>query len=391
MKRIAAAFLSLCMAFSLCACGGSDQVVEKTLKIGVFEPSTGGYAPGGQKEILGIQYANAQTPTLTLNGETYRVELVYADSGSTAEEASAAASYLAGEDVSLVIGSYGSDLSLAGGPVFEAAGIPVIGASCTNPAITAGNDYYFRLCYTDDFQAGVLASFAGEKLGGELAYCLGESGSTYDQDLIAFFKAAFEAAGGTVITDAFPGGCTDFSAYLNRAVSESADVIFIPVSSANAIRLLTQAASLDIDAPFLGPDTLDDAAVLEAVSGTGLRLYVSTYYREGSSAEFEEGFREYVNADPEALAANGGSDAVSAVSAMGYDAYYVALEAVKKARSAGKADILAILPSVTYSGITGSIVFDETGDTVRTAAYIKSADTANAVWKHETVQTGAGK
>lgn len=389
MKKIAAFFLALILMLFLCACGGEDEPVEQVLKIGVFEPATGDGAPGGQKEALGIQYANAQTPTVKVNGETYRVELIYADSGSTDEEASAAAAYLVEEGVSLVLGSYGSDACLAGGPVFEAAGVPVIGATCTDPAVTAGNDYYFRICFTDDLQADVLASFAGEKLGAETAYCLYESGSRSGQDLTAFFAAAFEAGGGTVITDSFPGGCTDFGAYLDRAESESAGVIFTPVSSASAVRLLTQAASLDMDVPFLGSDTLDDAAVLDSVSGTGLRLYVSAYYREGGSAEFEEGFLEYVSSDPELLAANGGGDRISAASVMGCDAYYVALEAVKKAGSADKADVLAILPSVSYSGVSGSIAFDETGDAVRTTAYIKSADAANGVWRYEAVRTGA--
>ena len=38
-----------------------------------------------------------------------------------------------------------------------------------------------------------------------------------------------------------------------------------------------------------------------------------------------------MNANPEALTNNGGNDMVSAVTVMGYDAYFVALEALKAA------------------------------------------------------------
>ncbi len=80
---------------------------------------------------------------------------------------------------------------------------------------------------------------------------------------------------------------------------------------------------------------------------------------------------------------------ISAVTAMGYDAYFVALEAMKKADSADKAALMKILPSVTYTGVSGSIAFDEVGDAVRDTAYIKTANTADGTWVLETVQTGS--
>ena len=77
------------------------------------------------------------------------------------------------------------------------------------------------------------------------------------------------------------------------------------------------------------------------------------------------------------------------MTAMGYDAYYVALEAIKAAGSGDGAAIKAALPSVTYTGVSGAISFDSIGDAVRDTAFIKTADTANGVWALETVQTGS--
>ena len=391
MKKLTALLLVLCMVLSLCACGGSGSSAsgEKVVKIGVFEPSSGDSASGGKKEILGMQYANSQVPTVTLGGETYKVELVYGDNGSSTDKAPSAASSLVSAGVSIVLGSYGSGVSMAGGPKFEEAGIPAVGVTCTNPNVTAGNSYYFRICFLDNFQADVLANFGMDKFGAKTAYCLGESGNEYDQGLIAFFKQVFEAAGGKVITDSFPTGNSDFNSYLNKAKSEGADVIFTPVSIAYAVQILKQADSLGIEAPFLGSDTLDDNMVLEALKGTDLKVYVSTFYQEGGSAEFDAGIKKYIADNSEALAANGGNDTISAVTAMGYDAYFVALEAMKKADSADKAALMKILPSVTYTGVSGAIAFDEVGDAVRDTAYIKTADTATGAWVLETVQTGS--
>lgn len=393
MKKVLCVILALCMVLSLAACSSSGKAASdsKVIKIGVFEPSSGDSASGGKKEILGMQYANSLVPEVTLGGQTYKIELVYGDNGSTTDKAPSAASSLVSAGVSVVLGSYGSSVSMAGGPKFEEAGIPAIGVTCTNPNVTAGNSYYFRICFLDNFQADVLANFAMSKFEAKTAYCLGESGNEYDQGLMAFFKQVFEANGGKVITDSFPTGNSDFGSYLSKAKSEGADVIFTPVSIAYAVQIIKQAASLGLEIPFLGSDTLDDNMVLDAIKGTDLQLYVSTFYQEGGSAEFDAGIKKYINDNAEALAANGGNDTISAVTAMGYDAYFVALEAMKKADSGDKAALMKILPSVTYTGVSGAIAFDEQGDAVRDTAYIKTADTVGGTWVLETVQTGSSQ
>ena len=400
MKKILALVLAMAMTLSLAACGSSGTSGEtadttgdsgsgdKVVKIGVFEPASGDSASGGKKEMLGMQYANSETPTVEIGGETYNVELVYADNGSDTSKAPSAASTLVSEGVSIVLGSYGSGVSIAAGNTFRDAGIPAIGVTCTNPNVTAGNDYYFRICFLDPFQGTVLANFAGEKFGAKKAYLLGEQGNEYDQGLIAFFEQAFTAAGGTVVKDSFPKNNSDFTSYLNKAKSEGAEVIFTPVSIAYATQIVSQAAKLGIDIPFLGSDTLDDNKVLEAAKGTNIQLYVSTFYQEGGNPDFDAGIKDYINNNADAKTANGGDDTIAAVTAMGYDAYYVALEALKAAGSTDSAAVQQALWDVTYDGVSGHIAFDDTnGDAVRDTAYIKVCDTAAGAWTLEKSQT----
>ena len=399
MKKILALVLAMAMTLSLAACGSSGSGEtgdtaedtgsgEKTVKIGVFEPASGDSASGGKKEMLGMQFANSETPTVDIGGETYKVELVYADNGSDTSKAPSAASTLVSEGVSIVLGSYGSGVSIAAGNTFRDAGIPAIGVTCTNPNVTAGNDYYFRICFLDPFQGTVLANFASEKFSAQKAYLLGEQGNEYDQGLIAFFEQAFTAAGGTVVKDSFPKNNSDFTSYLNKAKSEGADVIFTPVSIAYATQIVSQAAKLGIDIPFLGSDTLDDNKVLEAAKGTNIQLYVSTFYQEGGNPDFDAGIKDYINTNADAKTANGGDDTIAAVTAMGYDAYYVALEALKAAGSTDSAAVQQALWDVTYDGVSGHIAFDDTnGDAVRDTAYIKVCDTAAGAWTLEKSQT----
>ena len=399
MKKILALVLAMAMTLSLAACGssssgetadtsGESSSGEKVVKIGVFEPASGDSASGGKKEMLGMQFANAETPTVEIGGETYNVELVYADNGSDTSKAPSAASTLVSEGVSIVLGSYGSGVSIAAGNTFRDAGIPAIGVTCTNPNVTAGNEYYFRICFLDPFQGTVLANFATEKFSAKKAYLLGEQGNEYDQGLIAFFEQAFTAVGGTVVKDSFPKNNSDFTSYLNKAKSEGADVIFTPVSIAYATQIVSQAAKLGIDIPFLGSDTLDDNKVLEAAKGTNIQLYVSTFYQEGGNPDFDAGIKDYINNNADAKTANGGDDTIAAVTAMGYDAYYVALEALKAAGTTDSAAVQQALWDVTFDGVSGHIAFDDTnGDAVRDTAYIKVCDTAAGAWTLEKSQT----
>ena len=407
MKKFLASALSAAMLLSLLAgCGGGSGSTpagstpagsnpassgtpapagDKVIKIGVFEPASGDSASGGKKETLGIQFANSETPTVEIGGETYTVQLVLSDNGSSTDKAPSAAANLVSQNVSIVLGSYGSGVSMVASDIFKEAGVAAMGVTCTNPNVTAGNDHYFRICFLDNFQAQVLANFAMDKFSAQTAYCLGETGNEYDQGLIAFFKQIFEAAGGKVITDSFPTNNSDFNSYLNKAKAEGADVIFTPVSIAYAVQIITQAQSLGITAPFLGSDTLDDNMVLEAANGTDIQLYVSTFYQEGGAPAFDEGIKNYINSNSSAKEANGGNDTIAAVTAMGYDAYYVALEAIKAAGSADPAAIKAALGSVTYTGVSGAIAFDSVGDAVRDTAYIKHS-TNDGAWELETVQ-----
>ena len=390
MKKVLAILMAVALIVGcFAACGGNNggNDGEKVIRIGVFEPASGDSGAGGKKETLGMQYANSQTPTVDINGETYKVELVYADNGSDQSKAPAAASELVGKNVAIVLGSYGSGVSIAASETFKNAGLAALGVTCTNPNVTAGNDHYFRICFLDPFQGTVLANFAKDKFQAKKAYCLGELGNEYDQGLITFFSKAFKAVDGNeVIADSFPTNTSDFSSYINKAKKEGCDVLFCPVSIAYATQIVAQASALGAEFPILGSDTLDDNMVLDAAKGTDIKLYVSTFYAEGGNAEFDANIKEYINTNAEAKTANGGNDTISAVTAMGYDAYYVALEAIKAANSADPAAIKAALPGVKYTGVSGEIAFDEIGDAVRDTAYIKTADTANAAWIFETQQ-----
>ena len=396
MKKLFALVLALVMALSLVACGGSSSGSgqassgdsgNKVVKIGVFEPQTGDNGAGGKQEILGMQYANYVQPTVEIGGETYDVQLEIVDNRTTAENGPSAASELVNRGVSMVLGSYGSGVSMAGGEVFQEAGLPALGTSCTNPQVTAGCDVYFRLAFLDPFQGTVLANYAYKELGVTTAYVLGMLGSDYDQGLGYYFTEAFEGLGGTVVAEDFPEGSANFVSYINNAKAANAGVIFAPVSINYAQLIVEAAAAQGYEGALLGSDTWDSNKVIESATGKDVAAYVTTFYQEGGNPEFDSGIKEWINANPDAKTNNGGNDMVAAVTAIGYDAYFTALEALKIAGSTDPKAVLEALPSVSFEGVTGLIEFDDIGDAKRDAAYIKTANTEAGVWDFVKVQT----
>jgi len=383
-KKIIALLLAVCMIASFCACGADKG--GDTIYIGVYEPQSGSNGAGGKQEILGMQYANSLVNTVEVGGKTYKVELVYADNESVNEKAITAATKLVSSKCSVVLGSYGSGVSIAAGETFANAKLPAIGVTCTNPAVTDGNDYYFRICFLDPFQGTVLANYAFDKLGADTVYCLGELGNDYDQGLVNYFAEAAEALGMTVITDSFPAENSDFTSYLTTAKNEGADVIFAPCSTNYAQLIIEQAAAQGITAPMLAGDTWDSNVILSAAQGKDVEIHVTTFFAEGGDPEFEAGLKAWINGNETNLTNNGGNDTISAVTVMGYDAYNVALEAIKAAGTLDTVKIRDAIAGLSTNGITGAISFNAIGDANRDAAYIKSANTETGAWDFVAVQ-----
>ena len=217
MKKILALLLAGVMTVGLAACGtpadtsGGNSTADNgsaasgdTVVIGVFEPLSGDNGAGGKQEVLGMQYANSVTPTVEIGGKTYNVKLEVVDNESSNDKAVTAAGTLISKGASVVLGSYGSGVSIAASDTFAQGGVPAIGVTCTNPQVTEGNDHYFRIAFLDPFQGTVLANFAHDELNAKTVYCLGQLGNDYDQGLVNYFKQAAEKMGMTVITDSFP-------------------------------------------------------------------------------------------------------------------------------------------------------------------------------------------
>lgn len=381
-KLFLLSLVAVCSLSLLTSCGQQEfEITDGTIKLGVFEPASGDNGAGGKQETLGVQYANSVIPNVEIDGKEYPVELVIVDNESDNSKAVTAAQSLVSKNVSMVLGSYGSGVSIAAADVFAEANMPALGISCTNPQVTADCKQYFRICFLDPFQGTVLANYAYEN-GKRKAYCLSKLGDDYSVGLSNYFVEAFKKLGGEVVEEQFPDKTTDFTSYVANAKKKGCDVFVSPVSLEAAVNIIDQAKAQNLGMPILAGDTWDSNMVTSAAKGTNVEIVVTTFYQEGGKPDFDSGIKAWLNSNSTALTNNGGNTDIAAVTALGYDAYIVALEAIKAANSAAPYDILKALPSLEVKGLAcGDVTFDSTGDAKKDQAIVKKCNTSTGKWE----------
>lgn len=338
------------------------------IKVGVYEPLTGTNAAGGQMTLEGIKLANQLYPEVL--GK--KVELVVVDNKSEKQEAANAVARLVDQDkVNVIIGSYGSSVSMAGGPVAQDAKVPIIGCSPTNPAVTLGNEYYFRVCFIDPFQGTVMSNYASQTLKAKTAVIIQDVQQDYSVGLSNYFEKAFKATNGDAAILAklnYNTGDKDFSAQLTEAKAKNPDVIFAPGNFLECGLMVAKAREMGIKAPMLGGDTWEAQEFLDQVKDFK-DIYFSTHFTaeqpvtEESTTFLNEFKKAYPNKE------------VNAFAALGYDAYKLALDAITRANSADSVKIRDTLAQTKdFQGATGIITLDENRDATKTAIIKKVLD-----------------
>lgn len=373
MKKKLALLLSTAMLASvfLSGCGAKPTTGDTTgssadadvIKIGVFEPMTGANAAGGALEVEGIKLANKLYPTVL--GK--KVELVVVDNKSDKVEAASAASRLIEKDkVNAIIGSWGSSLSMAAGDVAKQAQIPVVAPSATNPLVTLGNDFYFRVCFIDPFQGEVMAKYAYNNLSAKKVAIIQEVSSDYSIGLAKYFTDAFKKLTGDdkaiIAVSNYNTGDQDFTAQLTNIGAKNPDVIFAPGNFTESALIIKQARQLGIKAPILGGDTWEVPQFIEIGGAAAEGAIFSTFFspEKPITKESEKFLAEYKN--------EFGTKEPAAVSALGYDAYLVILDAINRAGSADPVKIKeALATTKDFQGAAGVLSINAEHNAVKDA------------------------
>jgi branched-chain amino acid transport system substrate-binding protein len=264
-----------------------------------------------------------------------------------------------------IIGSQSSKCSNAGAPIAESAKIPQISPWSTNPNVTKDRSYIFRACFIDPFQGKVVAQFAKDRLKAKTAAVLYDIASDYNKGIAEVFRDEFAKAGGKIVSfETYNTKDTDFSAQLTKIKGSKPDVLFLPNYFNEVPLQVQQARKLGIQVPVIGSDSWDNPELIklggQLMDGTFFTNHYSPDVDRPAAKDFIANYQKKFNTVPDAAGA------------LTYDAAQILFAAIKKA---AKADSQAIRDAIAatrgFTGVTGDITYQGSGDPIKGAVIIR--------------------
>lgn len=326
LGTILAALAGAALCFG--ATGQAQAADAAPIKIGVYLPLTGQNAFGGQLELEGVRLAQKEMPKAL----DRPVELVVVDNKSDKVEAANAVKRLVERDkVVALIGSYGSSLAMAGAEVAEKARIPGVGTSCTNPLVTQGKKFYFRACFIDPYQGAAAATYAHDTLGFRKAAVLMDMTNDYAVGLSSFFSRSFKKLGGEVVaTLKYSSGDQDFTAQLTELIAKKPDIVFMPAYFAEGAIIMKQARELGAAFRLMGADAMDNPDTLKLGGKAAEGFLHTTFPYDPAMPSMTDEAKRFT----EAWKAAYPDKETNVNGALGYNTYFLIVDAIKRAGSA---------------------------------------------------------
>ena len=323
------------------------------VKIGHAGPLTGGIAHLGKDDENGARLAvdEATAKKLKIGGKTIRFELMSEDDQADPKMGPTIAQKMVDAKVAGVAGHLNSGVSIPASAVYNAAGIPMISGSATNPKLTEqGFKTIFRVVGRDDQQGPAVAQYLESLKIKKIA--IADDATAYGEGLANEVEKTLKAGGVQVVArEKTNDKATDFKAILTKMKGKAPDAIFYGGMDATGGPMLKQARELGIKAVFSFGDgaCTDEMAKLAGAAAEGLICSQAGLPASAASKSFNEAFKAKYGE-------------VKQYAPFFYDAVNLMIAAMQKADSTDPAKYLPELQKISYQGATGKIEFDEKGD-----------------------------
>ena len=361
--------LALLLPLWSCSSQPQEGAADKgTIKIGYFGDLSGPTFNFGQSAKNGVLLAAAEINRAGgINGR--KLDVVIEDDQGSPERAAIVVNKLVHQDnvIALIAGG-ASGSSLAAGPNAQAAKIPMISPSSTNPAVTQIGDYIFRACFIDAFQGDVMARFAFNTLKAKKAAIMLDYNSPYSRGLTDFFELSFTKLGGQVVSkQSYTQGDADFKGQLSSINSTEPDVIYLPGYYGEIAIIAKQARQMNMTQPLLGGDGWDAPELWPLGRDALNNSYITNHYSVDDPSPATQKFAQDYRLQS-------GNLAPDAHSALAYDAMRFLAEAIQRAGTEGPKLRDALAATKNFSGITGLISMDKDRNAVKPAVVLKLED-----------------
>jgi branched-chain amino acid transport system substrate-binding protein len=238
MARLSSVFV-LVIAVFLATPAVAQQ--GEPIKIGVIQPLSGPVAASGNYVRMGAEIArdwiNARGGVL---GRP--VALLIEDNKSDPKEAATAAEKLIVRDkVPVIMGAWGSSMTLAAMPKLEEYGVPMVVETSSASTITKqGNPWIFRISPPSEMEALGLQKYLKD-LGVKKAEFLAVN-TDWGRGAVAAFGDTLKRSGASVgATEFMDQAATDLNAQITKIKADNGDTLFLTTSVEQITLVLKQA------------------------------------------------------------------------------------------------------------------------------------------------------
>lgn len=356
--------------------GGSDAAsdVPDEVTIGFVAGLSGDNAQAGQfkKDAVKVieDELSATNGCIEIMGKQVKLNIVFEDTESKADICANAYSKCINDLGAIaIVGPDESALTLAGAPIAQDAGVPVVSTFSTNEKVTQIGDYIFRACYIDPFQGKVAATYAYNDLGAKTAGILYSNADAYSTGLMEAFTENFEALGGKVVaTETYAGAdVKDFNAQLSNIYQEQPDVLWMPNQIGELPLQIQQARDMGITATFMGPDSWDVTTLAET---TGAEFVEGACYVSCFSPESDD---EVAKAWVESFEAINGYKPGSHAT-LAYEALKIVINGLEGLDTFSEEALRDNIAATDMKLPSGQVTFDEIGNPNKAAVIMQYQD-----------------
>ncbi|MET9831443.1 branched-chain amino acid ABC transporter substrate-binding protein [Streptomyces sp. NPDC006385] len=370
-------------SLTLTACGSRDEGGNSsngdktTVVIGVDAPLTGDLSALG----LGIRNS-ADLAVKTANKDEYVKGVEFKlepldDQAQPSVGQQNAQKFISNKDVLGVVGPLNSSVSQQMQKPFNDAGLTQVSPANTGTELTQGDGWktgksvrqfktFFRTATTDEVQGAFAADYLYNKAKIKKVYLIDDQ-KTYGAGLAASFKTNFTKFGGQIVgTDHINPDDRDFNAVVAKIKKTGAEALYYGGEYPAAAPLSQQLKDSGQNIPLMGGDGIYSAEYPKLNKKAEGDLATSV----GKPVEQLESAKTFIKN----YEAGNYEDDYEAYGGLTYDATWAIIEAVKlavegndgKLPSDGRKAVLDAMAKVKFDGVTGTISFDEFGDTTNT-------------------------
>jgi branched-chain amino acid transport system substrate-binding protein len=362
-------------ALALSACGGTTGGSNSSaggskncdLKIGFFGALTGDAANLGINIKNGVELAVNQ---YNEKNSSCKVALVSFDSqGDPSIAPGLAQKAVTDKKLVGIVGPAFSGESKAADPIFDKAGLNIISASATNPALSEnGWKTFHRVLGNDATQGPAAAKYIKDVLKAQKVFVMDDS-SEYGKGLADIVRKDLGSL--KVGDDAIQQKQTDFSGSVTKVTASKADALFFGGYYAEAALIVKQLRAAGWQGKFVAADGVKDDGFIKAAGAASEGSVVTCPCIPPDEApDFAAAYKKAYNTDP------------ATYSAEAFDAANVFLDAIKAGKTSS-ADMTSFIGSYDKQGVTKEIKFDSKGEPAKVSVWAYKVENGKIVKDQE--------